>query len=179
MTAFTLRHDLRPGDRPAIATLLEATGVFRPDEVAVALELVDDTLAPGAQSSYRWVLADCRDATASSSGKLGGLACYGAVALTEGTFDLYWIAVDPTERGRGIADALDEAVTDAVRREGGRWLLAETSSTAPYAPARRFYLRRGYTLLERIPDFYRARRRSPHVRQAAAEPTHRQFVLSR
>ena len=75
--------------------------------------------------------------------------------MTEGTYDLYWIAVDPTEQGRGIAHALDEAVTDAVRREGGRWILAETSSTAPYEPARRFYLRRGYTLIERIPDFYR------------------------
>ena len=155
MTTFTLRHALRPGDRPAIATLLEATAVFRPDEVAVALELVDDTLAPGARSSYRWVLADCPDASARTGWKLGGLACYGAVVLTEGTYDLYWIAVDPTEQGRGIADALDEAVTAAVRREGGRWILAETSSTAPYEPARRFYLRRGYTLIERIPDFYR------------------------
>ena len=49
ITTFTLRHALRPGDRPAIAALLEATAVFRPDEVAVALDLVDDTLSLGAQ----------------------------------------------------------------------------------------------------------------------------------
>jgi GNAT superfamily N-acetyltransferase len=75
--------------------------------------------------------------------------------LTEGTFDLYWIAVTAEARGSGVAARLDEAVTAEVRQAGGRWLRAETSSTPAYGPAHRFYERRGYTLLERIDDFYR------------------------
>ena len=155
MTRFTLRHGLQRGDRPAIARLLETAGVFRPEEVAIGLELVDETLAGGSRSSYRWVLAG----RGNQEGRLGwppcGLACYGPVPLTQGTFDLYWIAVDPRARGCGIASALDADITEELRRSGGRWILAETSSTPPYEAARRFYLRRGYTLLEHIPDFYR------------------------
>ena len=54
-----------------------------------------------------------------------------------------------------MASALDESVEAEVRSRGGRWLLAETSSTSPYAPAQAFYLKRGYELLGRIADFYR------------------------
>jgi ribosomal protein S18 acetylase RimI-like enzyme len=155
MNTFTLRTCVQPCDRPAIASLLDAVGVFRPEEVAVGLELLDETLSRDPRSTYRWFLADCEDASGSTGKLLGGFACFGPVSLTDATFDLYWIAVDPSLRGLGIADALDDAVTDAVCREAGRWILAETSSTPPYEPARRFYIRRGYTLLESIPDFYR------------------------
>lgn len=151
-----LRDVLRTEDRPAVARLLDNAGVFRPEEVAVGLELVEETLREGEVSTYRWLLAESGDSSQGDAPSLVGFACFGAVPLTEGTFDLYWIAVDPKARGRGLADALDEAVCAAARAEGGRWLLAETSSTPPYEPARRFYLRRGYALLERIPDFYRS-----------------------
>lgn len=153
-TRPNLRCVLQPPDRAAIGRILEAAAVFRSEEVAVGLELVDDTLTLGPRSSYRWVVAEV-PGEGTSGLVVAGFACFGTVALTEGTYDLYWIAVDPARRGTGLAAALDEAVTATVRREGARWLLAETSSTPPYEPARRFYLRRGYELLGCIPDFYR------------------------
>ena len=104
---------------------------------------------PGPSTDYRWFVAD-------RGGQVVGFACYGPVPLTVGTFDLYWIAVDVKARGSGVASRLDEAVTREVRELGGRWLLAETSSTPPYAPAQAFYARRGYRLLERIEDYYRS-----------------------
>jgi GNAT superfamily N-acetyltransferase len=143
----TLR-DLRAGDRPSIARILESSGAFQDHEVAIGLELVDESLDPGPSTDYAWFLAE-RD------GRVVGFACYGPVPLTVGTYDLYWIAVEPEARGSGVAARLDDAVTAAVRGLGGRWLLAETSSTAPYGPAHAFYARRGYHLLERIEDFYR------------------------
>jgi ribosomal protein S18 acetylase RimI-like enzyme len=141
-------RDLRPGDRPAIARILRASGAFGPEAVAVGLGLVEETLDPGPATDYRWVVAG-------RAGEVAGFACFGPVLLTEGTFDLYWIAVAPAARGTGLAGRLDDAVTTTARRAGGRWLLAETSSTPPFGPARRFYARRGYAPLGRIPDFYR------------------------
>ena len=35
---------MTPADRPAVLALIEATGFFRPDEIAVAEELIDITL---------------------------------------------------------------------------------------------------------------------------------------
>jgi ribosomal protein S18 acetylase RimI-like enzyme len=141
-------RDLGPADREAIGRILRDVGVFRPEEVAVGLELVDETLHPGPATDYRWKVAE-------RAGAVVGFACYGPVPLTEGTFDLYWIAVAPPARGTSVAERLDRAATEDVRRAGGRWLLAETSSTPAYAAAHRFYQKQGYRLLERIADFYR------------------------
>jgi ribosomal protein S18 acetylase RimI-like enzyme len=146
--AEVVLRGLQAGDRPAIARILETSGAFQEHEVAIGLELVDETLNPGPSTDYSWSIAE-------RAGRIVGFACYGPVPLTEGTYDLYWIAVEPESRGSGVAARLDDAVTAAVRVTGGRWLLAETSSTAPYGPAHAFYERRGYRLLGRIEDFYR------------------------
>ena len=144
---LTLR-ELRPGDRPELLEIMESSGAFRPEEIAVGLELVDETLNPGPSTDYRWWIAE-------GAGQVLGFACFGPVPMTEGTFDLYWIAVAPEARGTGVAAGIEEAVADSVRSLGGYWLVAETSSTAPYLPAHAFYARRGYRLLGRIEDYYR------------------------
>ncbi len=141
-------RDLQADDHPEIARILKSCGAFHEEEVAIGLELVDESLNPGPSTDYRWFVAD-------REGEVLGFACFGAVPLTVGTYDLYWIAVSLEARGSGAAKALDDAVTEAVRAEGGRWLLAETSSTEPYARAHSFYGKQGYRLLERIEDFYR------------------------
>jgi GNAT superfamily N-acetyltransferase len=141
-------RDIRPDDRPSIERILRAVGVFRDAEIQIGLELVDETFQPGPSTDYRWFVAD-------RAGAVVGFACFGPVPLAEGTFDLYWIAVDPTVQGSKVAEGLDEAVTAAVRSLGGRWLLAETSSLPEYGRAHRFYARRGYRLVGKIEDFYR------------------------
>jgi ribosomal protein S18 acetylase RimI-like enzyme len=140
---------LRGEDRPEIARILETCGAFQDHEVVVGLELVDESLNPGPSTDYSWFVAE-RD------GRVVGFACYGPVPLTVGTYDLYWIAVSPEARGSGVASRLDDAVTASVRALGGRWLLAETSSTSAYGPAHAFYSRRDYRLLGRIEDYYRS-----------------------
>ncbi len=144
-----LLRDLQLTDRADIATILSASRVFRPDEIATALSLVEETLAPREDTDYRWIIAQGAEFVV-------GFACFGPVPMTDGTFDLYWIAVDPTQTRRGIAARLDAEVTRQIQaRPGTRWLLAETSSTAPYRPAQAFYARQGYDLVGRIVDYYR------------------------
>jgi ribosomal protein S18 acetylase RimI-like enzyme len=74
--------------------------------------------------------------------------------LTCGTFDLYWIAVDPACRGRGIGRDLLVQVEAEVRARDGRLLVVETSSTSPYAAARGFYVACGYYHEATVRDFY-------------------------
>ncbi len=83
-----------------------------------------------------------------------GYACFGPHPLTEGIFDLYWIAVDPEAQGQGIGHALLARAEDEVRARGGRMLLVETSGTSAYAPARRLYESCGYRYEAVIHDFY-------------------------
>src|SRR5262245_18515056 len=106
---------LAPADRAPIERLLRATGAFREDEIAVAFYLVDADASDG----YRFVVAEVEPG-AGSGGEVAGYACFGATPMTKGTFDLYWIAVDPAHQGRGLGRALLRAAEDAVRKEIGR-----------------------------------------------------------
>ena len=143
-----LLRDLQASDRSKIERILRDVGVFREVEITIGLELVDETLHPGPSTDYQWRIAE-------TDGHVVGFACFGPVPLTEGTYDLYWIAVEPKSQGTPVAAELDEAVTQDVRSLGARWLLAETSSTPEYARTHRFYRRQGYDLVGCIADFYR------------------------
>ncbi len=83
-----------------------------------------------------------------------GYTCFGPHPLTEGTYDLYWIVVDPIAQGRGIGHALLARVEAEVQARGGRLLLVETSSTPAYTSARRFYETSAYRCEATIHDFY-------------------------
>lgn len=139
---------LRPvgrAQRARLEQLTAATGQFRPDEVAIAVELLDDSLA--GDTDYRVLGAYAAD-------DLVGYACWGPTPGTRGTYDLYWIVVDPAWQGRGIGTELLGAVEHTVAGAQGRLIVVETSSRAAYAPTRAFYERRGYARTATLPDYY-------------------------
>ena len=144
---ITFRYDVRPDDRETMRRLVDSTGVFSPVEIDVAVELVDDRLKRGRQSDYHFVFADEGDRTV-------GYTCYGPIALTAASFDLYWIAVDKSMHGRKIGRLLLERTEELVRETGGRQLYIETSNRHHYAPTRGFYLRCGYRQEALLKDFY-------------------------
>jgi ribosomal protein S18 acetylase RimI-like enzyme len=143
----TIRPLLRT-DREPLRRLLTATGVFTEDEIAIALELIDIVLDRPEQKDYEIAVYDDGEGPV-------GYTCIGSTPGTEGTYDLYWIAVDPALHGRGIGRELDQHVQRSVMQRNGRLIVAETSSTPRYNATRMFYTRRGYTELSRITDYYR------------------------
>jgi ribosomal protein S18 acetylase RimI-like enzyme len=144
---------LRRDDRPSIERILRETKVFLEMEVLCALELIDVYLNNAEQKDY--ILACAVDETDQPA----GYVCYGPTPLTAGTYDLYWIAVDPTWHGRGVGSLLMEHVerqvgTAASSAEPARLLIIETSSLPRYESARQLYYRHHYREVARIPDFY-------------------------
>jgi D-alanine-D-alanine ligase len=133
------------------ATLIEITcacGVFRPDEIEIADEVLGEALQNKTGGDYRVLVAE-------TMGRTVGWSCHGRVPLTDATFDLYWIAVVPDMQGRGIGHKLLSHIESEISAAGGRWLLAETSSTAAYRNTHRFYDRCGFQAVSYIADFYR------------------------
>ncbi|PKN57194.1 MAG: N-acetyltransferase [Deltaproteobacteria bacterium HGW-Deltaproteobacteria-14] len=128
--------------------MLARTAQFTDDEVDVALELIDDALERKAASSYRVIVAHHDSVPV-------GYVCYGRTPMTEATFDLYWIVVEPTLRGGGVGRHLWSACEANVMLEGGRLVRIETSSTELYDGTLAFYDRIGFTEVARIRDFYR------------------------
>ncbi len=143
-----LREQIRHDDAAAVRGLVQATGFFSPEEEDVAEELVQERLEQGEASGYLFLMAE-------AAGELVGYACYGPTPAAEGTYDLYWIAVDPARHNKGLGRLLISATAQRVREAGGRLLFAETSGTATYTPTRAFYERTGFTAEAVLKDFYR------------------------
>ncbi|QRK13097.1 GNAT family N-acetyltransferase [Archangium violaceum] len=143
--------DIRPlegKDREPLASLIRRIETFSPEEVECAIELVDLALQPN-NRDYKILVAD-RD------GKLVGYICYGPTPMTEGTYDLYWIASDPTVRGQGVGASLVAGMEADLRRQQGRLIRVETSATEAYGPTRGFYASMKYMEEARIREFYKA-----------------------
>ena len=136
-------------ERAALPAITAGVGVFNAEEVACVDELLDEYCARGATASGYHFLT-CWDGA-----RPVGFACYGPRSLTDGTHDLYWIVTDAAAARPGVGRALIWAVTERLRQEGGRLLIAETSGKQEYASAHRFYERTGFVLEAVIRDFYR------------------------
>ena len=131
--------------RARLEALTRATGVFRESEVATAVELLDESLA--GDDDYRFIGAYDGDG-------LVGYACWGPRPGTEGTYDLYWIVVDPARHGRGVGSRLLAEVERLLTADGCRLVVVETSGRKDYAATRRFYEARGYTRAAVVPAYY-------------------------
>jgi GNAT superfamily N-acetyltransferase len=145
---------LRPRDRARVAELLVSTGVFSDDEVAVALQLFDVSVDEYAVRADDAPAPDYEFTGAFEGKQLLGYACAGPTPATDGTFDLYWLAVDPAVQGKGVGRRIVHDVERQLRERGARMLLVETSSRPDYSKTRAFYARCGYTEAARIRDFY-------------------------
>lgn len=142
--------EIRPmtaGDKPAVMRILWATPEFTPGEVVVAEEVIDGYLGDPVGSGY-YVLVAVVDRV------VVGYMCYGPTPLTDGTWDLYWLAVAQEKRGLGIGGMLMRSVEARIREAHGRLALIETSSKPDYEKTRRFHRSQGYEEICRVPDFY-------------------------
>lgn len=135
-------------DGASILGIARNIDLFEPGDIDTIQELWAEFTAKGDAASWYHFVAARRD------GQVLGFACYGQRPLTQGTYDLYWIAVDKNHQRQGIGEILLDEAEKQVKARGGRLLIAETAGKPAFEPTRRFYLRSGYQLEARIRDFY-------------------------
>jgi len=134
-------------DHDSILGILKGTNNFTPEEVKIADELLNSYFNQSLDSGY-WTY------TAVDT-KIVGYICYGPTPLTHGTYDIYWIAVDPAIQNRGIGSELLNFAENDILMHKGRLITINTSSQERYSSTRSFYLKRGYHEGARINDYYR------------------------
>ncbi len=135
-------------DRPHLLAILQAQEHFKPQEITVALELIDIALEQARQEDYH---IRCLE---TPEGRVQGYVCYGKAPLTDAVYDIYWIVVHPSFWNRGMGSALLRHAEEEMRDRQARLLLIETSSLAPYAAPRGFYQRHGFEEISRVPNYY-------------------------
>lgn len=135
------------GDRLAVQAMLEHNPFFRDDEVPVAMEVLDDALAQDDHGTYNSYVIE-------EHGVVQGWICWGLTPCTLGTYDIYWLVVNPARKSSGLGSALLAFAEQQIRAAGGRLAVIETSGSDLYYPTRQFYLKRGYREQSRLADFY-------------------------
>jgi len=135
-------------DRARLHSMLIEAQVFTREEIEVAMELIGIVLEDPNQEDYR---IDCM---ANDEDQAVGYVCYGPVPMTQGTFDLYWIVVDPWCQEQGVGSRLLHFLEEVVRERKGRMILIDTSSIPQYEKAQKFYFRHGFREVARVPDYY-------------------------
>ncbi|OGN92857.1 MAG: hypothetical protein A2Z75_07260 [Chloroflexi bacterium RBG_13_50_10] len=134
-------------DKPAVMQMLRDIPGFKPAEVDVAEEVLDSYLGDSTRSGYHVFVAEV-------GSSLAGYICYGPTPLTEGTWDIYWLAVTTNQQSQGIGKALLAFAENIIKGTKGRLALIETSSKPEYEATTYFYQAQGYELAGRIADFY-------------------------
>jgi len=137
-----------PDDTSALVRLAEATAFFKPHEIEALEEVLADYHAVNHGYGHRAV-------TLTDDAKvILGFAYFAPTAMTDRTWELWWLAVEPAVQGQGHGRTLLEHFEAAVHADGGRLMLIETSGTPLYAGTRGFYLKAGYVVAAEIADFY-------------------------
>jgi GNAT superfamily N-acetyltransferase len=91
---------------------------------------------------------------AERAGELLGYACYGPIACTRDSYDLFWIAVHPRVQKAGLGKSILRQAEEQIRRLGGRRVYIETSNRPQYESTRAFYLRCQYHREATLAEFY-------------------------
>jgi len=144
-----LIRNLNIDDRDKIEKILIDTNNFNNNEIIIAMELIDIYLDIEDQKDYEIFVDADNDV-------VNGYICIGPRPLTKGTYDLYWIAVNPNVQARGIGSGLIKYIEDYLKQKSARLILIETSGKPGYEKERKFYLKNKYDLIVEIKDFYDA-----------------------
>jgi ribosomal protein S18 acetylase RimI-like enzyme len=141
------RENVLPEDVAAVRSIVASSGFFYDHEIDVAVELVEERLQKGLKSGYLFLFVE-------QQGRTVGYSCYGEIACTAGSYDLYWIAVHDDFRSQGIGKILLKKSEALIAVRGGRGIWVETSGQDKYRPTRDFYVKSDYHQEAVLADFY-------------------------
>ncbi len=138
-------------DVPGVIQLAEATGLFPPEGLASLRGMLDEHFAsPERGDGSFWVTDhDTADGVA-------GIAYCEPERMTDRTWNIQFIAIQPGCQRKGRGAALLAHVLDTLRQRQARIVLVDTSGQPSFDYVRSFYRSAGFTEEARIREFYQA-----------------------
>lgn len=135
-------------DTAAVLGLAVASGLFPADATDEVAGVLAGALSGELGPDHVWLTDD--------DGGPVGVAYYAPERMTEGTWNLYMLAVHPDRQRQGRGAALVRHVERELARRGARLLLIETSGLGTFERTRAFYRALGYEEEARVREFYNA-----------------------
>lgn len=138
--------------RPAISDDLQSIKAIFDSVELFPSELLDEMMQDyfsNPQTSDIWL-------TARLDEQVVGVCYCAPEKLTDGTFNLYLIAVHKNHHSKGIGKILVNQLEAELKQKSVRLLIVETSSLPEFEPTKSFYRKCDFTEVATIPDFYQA-----------------------
>jgi GNAT superfamily N-acetyltransferase len=136
-----------PEDTATLVGLARETAVFKPVEIVALREVLDDYHASNQALRHVCVVVE-------GEGGVLGFAYLAPEAMTDQSWSLWWVAVQPERQGRGLGMRLLQYAEETARAAGARVMFIDTSSLPHYEPTRRFYRKHGYDVAAVLADWY-------------------------
>jgi len=143
MTGNSNIRPVNPEDIDILKTIIEQNNLF-------PYELLDNMISPYFKQECKtdfWI-------TYMDNDKPVAIAYYAPERMTEGTYNLYLIAVSPDYQGKGIGKKLLIYIENHLKYRGERILLIETSGLPAFKDSRKFYRMNNYHQEAVIREFY-------------------------
>ncbi|MDG2989689.1 GNAT family N-acetyltransferase [Candidatus Synechococcus calcipolaris G9] len=137
-----------PNDTNALLALAEATGLFESNQIEELAQMLNQHFSDKTDSQGMWF--------SDHDNELVGIAYVAPERMTEGTWNLYLIAIHPNHQRQGRGAALLRHIEQMLTKHGERVLLVETSGLKDFEYVRAFYRKSGYDEEARIREFYKA-----------------------
>ncbi|NQU35841.1 MAG: GNAT family N-acetyltransferase [Bacteroidetes bacterium] len=144
---ISYRNNVIESDSETVRNIVTSTNFFNPEEIDIAVELVDEFLLKGKESGYQFIFME-------SNNTVLGYTCYGKIPGTVSSFAMYWIAVHDDFRNRSFGKVLLQETEKDIFKQGGTGIYVETSSREQYIPTRAFYKSNEYQIKARFDDYY-------------------------
>jgi ribosomal protein S18 acetylase RimI-like enzyme len=135
-------------DVTALIALAEASGLFEPSQTEYLAQMLDEHFSDKRETEDLWFTDYAHEPV--------GMAYVAPERMTEGTWNLYLIAVHPHHQKQGRGKSILRHVEQVLKERGERILLVETSGTEDFEYVREFYRKNGYKEEARIREFYTA-----------------------
>lgn len=129
-------------DLPTIKEIIDANNLF---PSSLLDEMLSDYFNTDDSNEY-WFTYD--------NGKPIAIAYCAPEKMTDGTWNLYLIAVHPEHQKAGYGSCMVQHIEETLADRGERILLVETSALEDFEGTREFYRKCGYEQEAQIREFY-------------------------
>lgn len=151
---LTFRSKIKSQDLENVRAISASSGIFDEDDVDITVCLADDALYQLEHPEDDDYPHDTKFLFAELDGKTCAYACYGEIADSDASYELYWLATHNDCRGKGIGKKLIAELIRILNEKGGQKLFIKTDSKPQYKATRGFYDSCGFTLEATLKEYY-------------------------
>ena len=137
----------KSGDDDQVRELIEASGLFQEGETEEVFGVYAEYCKGSLGEGHEWAVFEGTDG-------LDGISYFAPETLSNGVWNLYFIAVRPEVKGGGIGKEMVAYVERQAAEKAARLLIVETSGLDSFVSTRAFYASCGFEEAGRIRDYY-------------------------